>query len=382
MSEAIKKGAVLIVTHVYATGPAQELETYLIGKVWKLEFIGHPFLYSKDTRSFYNCYTLGNKVTTKKAVSWKFPEPLQYVKDMIYTLIWAYQSKTKFDLYVGADPLNAVTGLVLKKMRKVNKVIFYTVDYVPNRFKNPFLNWFYHSVDTYCTKNCDQVWNLSQRMTDARKLKGILSTKNQIVVPIGVHFNRIPRLPVEQIQRKKLVYMGHLRKGQGIELIIESMPELLQKIPDIKLIIIGTGPFEQILKERILQLNISSNVESIGYIEDHQELEKIMTHCTIGLALYEPDPDNFTIYTDPSKPKQYMACGLPIITTHVPWISEDVKKKRLGQVIDYNKQDLIRSIFDMIENDKNYFEYRENAINYASHLEWEKIFSSAIQQSD
>ena len=93
MSEAIKKGAVLIVTHVYATGPAQELETYLIGKVWKLEFIGHPFLYSKDTRSFYNCYTLGNKVTTKKAVSWKFPEPLQYVKDMIYTLIWAYQSK-------------------------------------------------------------------------------------------------------------------------------------------------------------------------------------------------------------------------------------------------------------------------------------------------
>lgn len=372
---------VCIVTHVFATGPAQELNEYLRNKVKKMMFIGHPFVYARDIRSFYTITIDGKKVIEKRAKTWKLPEYFLYIKDAIYTILWVLQSKTVYDVYVGADPLNAFVGIFLKRIKRVKKVIFYTIDYVPKRFNNSILNFFYHQIDSYCVRHCDKVWNLSQRMIEERQKKGVC-TKNQIVVPIGVQFNRIHRLPLDRVNRKTLIYMGHLRKRQGVELIIDAMPEIIGKIPDIRLMIIGGGELEEYIREKINQFHMETNVKLLGFIEDHQKLEEIMTTCAIGLAIYEPDPESYTYYADPSKPKQYMACGLPIIITNVPWISQDVMKKRLGYVINYDKHELINSIIDLSCRDPDYIEYRENAIKYASQLEWENIFSSAIEQID
>ena len=32
-----------------------------------------------------------------------------------------------------------------------------------------------------------------------------------------------------------IAYMGHLRKGQGLELIVETLPRIVKEIPDVKL---------------------------------------------------------------------------------------------------------------------------------------------------
>ena len=54
--------SICIVTHVFATGPAQELEGYLREKVGSLLFIGHPFSFRPDTRSFYKSYLNGKLI--------------------------------------------------------------------------------------------------------------------------------------------------------------------------------------------------------------------------------------------------------------------------------------------------------------------------------
>ena len=128
--EKLKNSKIIIVTHVFATGPAQELEEYLKNRVKELLFIGHPFSYASDIRSFYKRYEKGTLTKEKKALSWKLPGLLMWFKDIVYTIFWTLCSKGKFDLYVGADNLNAFTGLFLRKIGKVKKVIFYTIDYL------------------------------------------------------------------------------------------------------------------------------------------------------------------------------------------------------------------------------------------------------------
>ena len=106
-----------IVTHVFATGPSQELEEYLKSKVNTLMFIGHPFSYAKDTRSFYRIYENGKLIKEREGIALKLPEPFTYVKDFIYTLAWTVKTRKSFDIFIGVDPLNCFAGIFLNKIK-------------------------------------------------------------------------------------------------------------------------------------------------------------------------------------------------------------------------------------------------------------------------
>jgi glycosyltransferase involved in cell wall biosynthesis len=371
---------VIIVTHVFATGPAQELDEYLSDKVNTLFFIGHPFYYSKDIRSFYKFSRGGKLVRANYSRQWVLPEFLMYAKDFIFTLFWTISIKEIYDIYIGADPLSAFAGLLLKMIGKTDKVILYTVDYVPIRFSNKILNYLYHRLDDYCVTHCDQVWNLSPRMAKEREKRGITINNKQITVPIGVHFNRINRLPIREINRYNVAYMGHLRKGQGLDLIFEVLPQVIIKLPDFKLIIIGTGPLERELKDLAKQKELDKYVDFMGFIEDHKKVEEILSSCSIGLSVYEPDPQSFTWYADPSKPKQYMACGLPVIITMVPSIAKDIEEGPMGLVINYNSEDLENAIIKLLSDNNFYNICRLHCIEFASRIDWSHIYEDAIKQ--
>lgn len=376
--QKLRKLKVVIVTHVFATGPAQELEEYLKEKVEILVFIGHPLFCNTNVRSFYEIYENGTLIKEKKTFKLPLKEPISYLKDVYYTILWILSIPTKFDLYVGANPLNALVGIIFKRIRKVKKVVFYSIDYTPRRFNNRFLNWIYHRIDTFCAKRSDFVWNLSSRMIEARERKGVKRKGNQLVVPIGVHNERINLFSSNSNNKRLLVYMGHLREGQGLNLIIDSFPEIVRKFPDIKFIIIGTGKLEKYLKYKIKNLKLEKYIKFMGYIEDHKKVEEILTTCTVGLAVYEPNPHSFTWYADPSKPKQYMACGLPVIITRVPWIAEEVERRQLGIVIDYEKKALINAILRFLKDNNFYNTCRKNALRFASEISWDKIFKKAL----
>lgn len=378
--DTLKNENIVIVTHVFATGPAQELEAFLKNKAKELLFIGHPFSYAKDRRSFCRYYKDGLLKEERYAFNWNLPGLLCWLKDMYYTFFWLLGFKGDFKLYIGANNLNAFTGLLLKKCKKIENVIFYTVDYVPKRFNNKFLNGIYHWIDKYCVRNCNKVWNLSINMAEERKRKGIQSD-NQLVVPIGVHLNGTKRFSDESINKTKLVYMGHLRRGQGLELVIESVAKVVSRFPDLKLIIIGMGDLRDVLEKRVQELGIVNHIKFTGYIEDHRNIERILRSCTIGLAPYEPNLDSFTWYADPSKPKQYMANGLPVVITKVAKIAEEVQKRPMGVVINYNKDELVNAIVKLLKDSEFYSKCRHNAIEFSSHLSWDRIFEKAFSQT-
>ncbi len=370
-----------IVTHVFATGPAQELEDYLKDKVGSLFFIGHPFSFRPDTRSFYKSYHKGSLIKEYSAAKFSLPEIFVYLKDFLYTIFWVLKYTKKPDLYIGFDPLNALAGLFLKKIGKVEKVIFYTIDYVPERFQNKILNHIYHKIDIFCAEKSDFVWNLSQRIDDARNNAGMRKNCHAKVVPIGVNFKRIKKPDERLIERKCLAYMGFLDKKRGLELIIDSLPEIVQKNSDVKLMIIGGGSAKEYYRQMINERNLTDYVDFKGYIKDHHEAEALLTKCALGLAIYEPFDGNFTWYTDPSKPKQYMACGLPVVITGKPEIADEIKKRELGLAIDYKKDDFVDAITLLLNDDKLYFKCRKNAIEFAAGLEWSAIFERAFKDA-
>jgi len=162
---------VVIATHVYTTGPAQDLKDYLNGeKIDNLMFIGHPLFFDKKLKgSGYEKYRKGKLTKENYSPIKKTPAIFSYLKDIWLTIKWVIQTGRKWDLFVGSDNLNALSGIVLKRLGHVKKVIYYVIDYNPSRFENKTLNYIYHKIDQFCVRHADETWNLSPRMEWGRK---------------------------------------------------------------------------------------------------------------------------------------------------------------------------------------------------------------------
>lgn len=370
---------IAIVTHVFTRGPAHELECFLVDKCNKVAIIGHPFYSSTLKRSYYKIYKNGMSRESQSRFARKSPI-LDFAFDLIKTVTFILCQREKYDLYIGAGVLDAYAGLVLRSLSATKHVIFYSIDYVPKRFDNPFLNRVYHWLDGLCAARCDAVWNLSEKMIKEREKRGINISRNlQQVVPIGTDFDKIARLATDKIERRTLVYMGTLSEKQGLQLALESLPELSKKYQGLRLVVIGEGPFRPQLEEICRSNGISDIVEFVGEVRDNREMELMMSKCAAGVATYKPDPDNFAQFTDVGKPKYYAACGLPPIITKVPPIARAIEENDAGYVIQYEKDEFIGAVSRMIEDDGDYNRRRENAIRFASEFSWHSIFDNAFK---
>jgi 1,2-diacylglycerol 3-alpha-glucosyltransferase len=70
-------------------------------------------------------------------------------------------------------------------------------------------------------------------------------------------YNLKPETPV-------ILSLGRLAKEKSIDVIIKAMPDLLKKMPDAKLLIVGDGPGRASLEELVSELNINDYVIFAG----------------------------------------------------------------------------------------------------------------------
>lgn len=374
---------VIIVAHTCATGVSHALRDFLQDKVGSLVFISHPFPFSPTPNSSVVVYEKGRIVCKINAPAIKAPDIFLYIKDVLFTIIFVLRLRKRFDVYFGADSLFAAIGIFLHKIGLVKKVIFYPSDYVPRRFENRILNKLYHWMDKFSTLHCDYTWNPSPAMIEEREREGILKkgTASQFVVPVGTNFEKIKRLHLDKVNRHHIAFVGVLRRVPGLELVLDTLPEVIQAVPDVRLVIIGGGSFLEVLRQRVKEGGLEKYVTFTGFIEDHRKVENILARCAIGLAPYVPTPDNFAQYTDPGKPKLYAASGLPVIITRVPRVADELERARAGLVIDYSREELAQAMIKLLTNDGLYRKYRKNAIRFASRYTWDKIFEEALSKS-
>jgi glycosyltransferase involved in cell wall biosynthesis len=379
-----KNKKIVIVTHVYTDGPGQAFKSYLIEKRADFLWIGHPLFYNKELKSSgYEMFLGGKLVEEKYKKIKKIPSIFSYIKDIVLTIIYTckFSKKHKFTSFIGYNNLNAFAGVVLKKLKKVEKVVYAVIDYTPKRFNNKFLNRIYHWLDHFCIRYADETWNLHEKaMNQARKKFWNFNSykySKQKNVPMGFWGKRIQKK--QNFNTSSLVFMGHIIKQQGVQYVIKAVPKIIEIIPDFKFNIIGAGPYLNTLKNLTNELGLQKNVIFKGFVKDHKNVEEIISSSALAIALYEKgNPEtNFTYYTDPGKIKAYLGSGLPILLSDVPPIARELEKYKCGKIIKHDPDSIADAVITFLKNSEILNQYRKNVKNYASRFDWDVIFKKA-----
>lgn len=375
---------IAIVTHrsLMPDIPGGDLKRFLNNNnCFFVTYLTHPLLLLEESKKlsseaeFYKESRIIEKSTTKH---WSLPEPFSYAKDFIYTIIWILKSNTKYDIFFGINNINALSGIFLKKIGRVKKVVYYTIDLYPQRFKSKLINFIYHKLDYFCTVNCDETWNVSPFIEKYRMKKWGLNKKRQHTVPIGIWFNEIKRS--KKTDKNKIVYVGHLKDFYGVDLVIRSLPFIIKKIHTIKLEIIGGGEQMDELKKIASSLSINKYIKFHGWKEKKQS-EHIMSDAALGLAPFNTlIIDEKVKNGDPAKIKDYLGLGLPVIMTDASINAQIINQSRCGLIIKYDEKSFSEAVVRLLSNKKLLKEYRVNALKFANQYDWSYIFTQNISR--
>lgn len=390
MTDGIANKKIIIAVHEgMPVGSAYDLRRFLLeSKIKKLLFIANPLIFEDDfykLTSRYEVYEYGRLINNGASFHWRLPDIFLYIKDVIYILIWSIKFDDKYDLFIGVDPLNALAGIILRIFGRTNKVIYYTIDYFTPRFENKVLNSIYHNIDKFCVRFCDETWNLSSAMEKKRETYNSMPKNlynKQYTVPVGVWFNHAKRKPFNKINKKKIIFTGHLNPALGVDLILHAMPKIIKKIPDIKVEIIGGGEEYENLRRLARDLQLEKSVLFHGWINSREKLEHLLSDAAVGLAPFNTNIIGDRVRnSDPAKLKDYALLGIPFIVTDAIANPKEVREMKYGLVIKYDKDQLANAVIKLLQNEKLLKEYRKNALQFANKYDNEKLFLTNLQRT-
>lgn len=388
MANKPKPNSILILSHFYqrATaggGPPQDIRDYFLDKAGRIVYIEHPFPYAKDRRSSMTIYRNGALDRTIGLPAVKGPQGLIYIAHIFQTAWLLLLAGRRYDVCISLDNLNTVSVALYRWLGIIKKLIYYTIDYTPYRFASPILNNLYHLADRLACYWADAIWILSPRMSAERAIQGVDPKRSapSILLPMGAHLDRIKLLPANQIKRHQLVFVGHLLEKQGVQLLLQALAEVIKIQPKAHLLIIGQGGYRPKLEQLTHSLKLDAYVTFAGFVAAHREVERLLCQSAIGLAPYQPGADNYTAYTDPGKPKLYLACGLPVIITDVPASAELIEQKKAGIRIEYTKDSIAEALKRLLIDDKLYADYRDHAINLGKQFNTPHLIAAALNNT-
>ena len=110
------------------------------------------------------------------------------------------------------------------------------------------------------------------------------NTKSKIIViPNGVNLAIYDNLEFNKDYQKYVVFIGRLVVNKNLQVVINSFKEVIKKIPDAKLVVIGSGPMLCEWKKIVSELGLGGHIEFTGFISEENKME-LLSKCS-GLVL-------------------------------------------------------------------------------------------------
>lgn len=335
-----------------------------------------------DERVFNQLIIYKNGKEKKKLYLFQFPISTKFVHafipfrsvmtffEIIAYSFWLKRKFKKINIYFTVNAFTAWIGRILKGAGIVDKTIFWVWDYYPPIHENKFvmfMRYIYWQFDKI-SSHSDVVTFVNNRLLTLRKDIGIYDEKARYpIVPIGTDKLVIPKK--KSIKPLRFGFIGVLKKTQGVGIVFKNADALLKEFGEISYEIIGSGPDENLFKKMAKKSKIS--VKFYGYLSG-ESFNEVLSKSLIGIATYTPEPGNVSQYGDPGKIKRYLSLGIPVITTNLVEISEEIDRSKAGVVIDYNNsQDLIDGVRKILNN---YSAYSKNAYRLSKKYYYRKIY--------
>jgi PEP-CTERM/exosortase A-associated glycosyltransferase len=212
------------------------------------------------------------------------------------------------------------------------------------------------ALETFVLKHASQVTTICEGLRSDIIARGI-PDQTVTVIPNAVDIERfsVEGMPDLAILHKLgiagkavLGFIGSFYAYEGLALLIQAMPGILETAPDTCLLLVGGGPEEQRLKQLATSSGLGDSVIFTGRVP-HDEVEKY--YRLIDILVYPRLSMRLTDLVTPLKPLEAMAQGRLVLASDVGGHRELIRPGVTGQLFRAGSiEDLQRTVLDMLKD--------------------------------
>lgn len=183
-------------------------------------------------------------------------------------------SHHKFDVLHFHEPwVPIVSRQILMRSNTVNIATFHA------KLPETMMSKTIERVITPYTKSILKYFDsFSAVSTAAAEYISSLTDEDIEIIPNGID---VDKFCVQKNIRKDntLLFIGRLEKRKGVKYLLQAYKELLNQMPDVRLLLAGDGPERERLEEYVKYHRLS-NVEFLGFVDEAKKIE-LLNEATV-----------------------------------------------------------------------------------------------------
>ncbi|MCP0887922.1 glycosyltransferase family 4 protein [Ligilactobacillus sp. WILCCON 0076] len=271
-------------------------------------------------------------------------------------LFQAYQVAKKLELDIVHTQTEFSMGLIGKFVAKSLKIpcvhTYHTMyeDYLHYVAKGKLLKPTHVKVmtRTYC-ENMSGIIAPSTRVLD--KLTAYEVKEPIKIISTGVDVTKFQQKEIKNYRKKYnldentplILTLSRLAFEKDIDRLINSLPAIKDKIPNVKMMICGDGPARESLEQQVREMGLVSDVIFTGEIKN-DEVPHYYHMADVFVSASVSESQGLTYI-------EALAAGLKIVTTHSPYTDELLDNPSLGITFDTPKEYVDSVVMYLIDGD-------------------------------
>lgn len=175
--------------------------------------------------------------------------------------------------------------------------------------------------------------------------------------------------------RKVLFTFGLISRNKGLETVIEALPKIVEKHPDVMYVILGTThpgvirhsgeEYRDSLKKLARKLNVENNLTFINKFVSEEELYDYLTACDLYITPYlnEAQITSGTL-------SYAVGAGAAVISTPY-WHAQELLADNKGELFDFKDHHALANIVNnLLSDNEKLQQLKHNAFQYGLQLRW------------
>lgn len=192
------------------------------------------------------------------------------------------------------------------------------------------------------------------------------------VIPMGVDLvNRfVPPAPPGARESEQILFVGRLVEKKGVRYLIEAMPQVLQRHPQARLVVVGNGPEEADLRERAAGLGVTGAVDFRGPVVN-RELPGLYQRA--GIVVFPSvvdrsgDMEGFGLVL-----VEALGCACGVVATDLPAVRDIVRHGDNALVVPQKRPDHLAAAITRLRDEPELCERlgRDGRMSVLERYDW------------
>ncbi|HYX67204.1 MAG TPA: TIGR04063 family PEP-CTERM/XrtA system glycosyltransferase [Burkholderiales bacterium] len=223
------------------------------------------------------------------------------------------------------------------------------------------------ALETFALRRADAVTTICQGLREDIVARGVPSHR-VTVIPNAVDVDKFSLGSTADPQLKErlglrgavvLGFIGSFYAYEGLALLIEALPRILQTEPRARVLLVGGGPQEQTLKDLVAGKRLTDKVIFAGRVP-HAEVQRY--HDLVDVLVYPRLSMRLTELVTPLKPLEAMAQGRLLVASDVGGHKELIRDRETGVLFKAGDVDaLARNVLALISAPSSWMAMRAAA---------------------